>query len=482
MTRADTLWAALSSSLGARLAMAVLNYGLFWQLSHRLDGAQLGGFSLLMNLFYMLQSLPLLGLSAPFARRTATHPEGLPSEFSNAWVFALPVAGVLALGTGGVGLWAYPQALHAAFWLLAVALLPTAWVLVCESALLGSERMSLVARVQCLESLGRVLLMGAAVWQGWGLTGLFVIFLVLRCFTAAIYAWHPVVPRMQWALVSRALWWRNWREVPVFMGIALLSVTASRVDLIVLAKLDGLEAAGLYAAAARLYEAALMLPTIAAMVMLPALSRLFVGDGPQFRRMLGQALRWSLAGGLAIALLVAALSPWLIGLLYADHLQGAALLLPCLIFGAVLMTLDQILSSTMTAARAQGQDLRAMALGVLVLLLALAGLIPLYGPLGAAMAVPLGLLLRVLWRLRWAGRALGLDGLGRTLGRTSLAGGLGVLVLSLVHAAGWGVLASAVLAPLAYLLGAQLLGVIPRQAWLQARQQLSRLVPRQASH
>ena len=480
MKRADTLWTALSSSLGARLAMAVLNYGLFWQLSHRLDGAQLGGFSLLMNIFFMLQGLPLLGLSAPFARRTATHPEGLPSEFSNAWVFALPVAGVLALGTGWVGLWAYPQALHAAFWLLAASLLPTAWVLVCESALLGSERMSLVARVQCLESLGRVLLMGVAVWLGWGLTGLFVIFLVLRCFTAAVYAWHPVVPRMQWALVSRALWLRNWREVPVFMGIALLSVTASRIDLIVLAKLDGLEAAGLYAAAARLYEAALMLPTIAAMVMLPALARLFANDGPQFRRMLAQALRWSLAGGLVVALLVAALSPWLIGLLYAGHLQGAALLLRCLIFAAVLMTLDQTLSSTMTAAHAQGQDLRSLVGGLLVLLLALAILIPLYGPLGAAVAVPLGLLVRVGWRVRWAERTLVMPGLGRGLLRTGLAGGLGGLVLWL--SAGWGVLASAVLSLLAYLVSAQLLGAIPRQAWLQARQQLSRLVPRQASH
>jgi len=170
----------------------------------------------------------------------------------------------------------------------------------------------------------------------------------------------------------------------------------------------------------------------------------------------------------------------LIGLLYAAHLQEAALLLRCLIFGAVLMTMDQILSSTMTAARAQHQDLLAMGLGVVVLLVVLAVLIPGYGPLGAAVAVPLGLLLRVLWRLRWASHTLGLAGLRLALLRTALAGCLGVLAL--VSCAGLGVWASAALALLAYLLSAQLLGVIPAQAWQQARAHLSRLVLRQASH
>lgn len=480
MKSADTLWKALTSSLGARLAMAALNYGLFWQLSHRLDGASLGGFSLLMNLFFLLQGLPLLGLSAPFARRAATEPANLPTEFSNAWAFAMPVALLLGLGTGAFGHAVYPQALHAAFWLLAASLLPTAWVLVAETALLGCERMSLVARVQCLESLGRLVLMSVAVWLGGDLTWLFVIFLGLRCLTAALYALHPAVPGLSLGLMQRALWRRNWAEVPVFLGIALLAVLSQRLDLILLAKLDGLEAAGVYAAAARLYEAALMLPTIAALVMLPALSRLYVSDGAQFRAMLGQALRWSLAGGLAVALVVAALAPWLIGLLYAPHLHEAATLLRCLIFGAVLMTLDQTLSSTMIAAREQRQDLRALGLGMTVLVLGLVALVPIYGPLGAAIAVPLGLACRVLWRVRWAERHLALPGLGRGLLRTGLAGVVGVAAL--VAVSPWGLLAELAAALSAYLLSAQCLGVIPSRAWSQARQQLSRLALRQASH
>lgn len=480
MKQADTLWKALTSSLSARLAMAVLNYGLFWQLSHRLDSASLGGFSLLMNLFFLLQGLPLLGLTSPLARRAATEPEQLPAEFSNAWAFAMPVALLLAVGTGGFGWATYPAALHPAFWLLAASLLPSAWVLVAETALLGCERMSLVARVQCLESLGRLVLMSVAVWLGGDLTGLFAIFLGLRCLAAALYALHPAVPAVDLSLLRRTLWRRNWSEVPVFLGIALLAVLTQRIDLILLSKLDGLAAAGVYAAAARLYEAALMVPTIAAMVMLPALARLYVSDGAQFRDMLGQALRWSLAVGLAVALLVAALAPQIIHLLYAAHLSEAAALLRCLIFGAVLMTMDQILSSTMVAARDQAQDLRSLAVGMLVLVVGLVVLVPLYGPLGAAMAVPLGLFCRVCWRVRWARRHLGLVGLGRALLRAGLAGVAGVAAL--VLASPWGAMASAAAALLSYGLCARGLGVIPSGAWSLARQRLSRLVLRQASH
>ena len=63
---------ALGSAMGARVGMAVLNYGLFWLLSHRLGTTTLGGFSLLMNVFYMSAMLPLLGLSGPLTRRAAT--------------------------------------------------------------------------------------------------------------------------------------------------------------------------------------------------------------------------------------------------------------------------------------------------------------------------------------------------------------------------------------------------------------------------
>ena len=113
--------------------MAAANYGLFWLLSHQLSIDTLGGYSLLMNIFLMVQLLPLLGLAIPLQRRASTHPQELPQEVSNALAFAAPVSLLLMCGIGLAG-WGYAPALHLPFWLVGASVLPSAWVLVADRA------------------------------------------------------------------------------------------------------------------------------------------------------------------------------------------------------------------------------------------------------------------------------------------------------------------------------------------------------------
>ena len=314
---------AVGSAMGARIAMAVLNYGLFWSLSHRLQTATLGGFSLLMNVFYMTAMLPLLGLSPSLTRRVATEREHVGIEASNALVFAMPVALVIALAIAGVGLAGYGPALRAPFLLLALSLLPTASTLVSESTLLGLERVADIARFQFAEALLRVTLTIGAVVAGYGLVGVFAVFLALRCGMAVAYRFHPLLPALRRRDLSAAVQRRNWREVPVFLGIGLLAAVTARVDIIVLSRLAGLHEVGVYAAAARLYEASLMLPTIAALSLMPTLARLFADDREYFRRVLAVTMRASLGVGVAVALAVAALAQPIVDLLYRPEVAGA---------------------------------------------------------------------------------------------------------------------------------------------------------------
>jgi AhpD family alkylhydroperoxidase len=464
---ADGFFKAIKSSFGARLAMAALNYGLFLVLSHRLDSAGLGGYSVLMNLFFLLQALPLLGLIPPMARRIASEPGAMPTEISNSLVFALPVSVVIGAGLAGAGALWYAPSLQPAFVLVGMAMLPTAWTVVVETALLGRERMSLVARVQCIEALGRMLCAVAVVSLGQGLTGVFGVFLAWRCVAAALYLRHAEVPLPQLALVTRALCRRNLAEVPTFLVIAIVAAVVTRCDVVVLGHLAGLRAAGVYAAAARLYEASLMLPTIGAMIMLPALARLFVQDQAGFSAMLVKSLRLSLGLGFVPALAVAALAEPLVHLLYSAPLYDAAPVLRLLIIGAVLTTVDQLLSSTMTAAHAQRHDLHAMLVGLVVLTAGLCALVPPLGPLGAAVAVPAALGLRVLWRLRWAARTIDLPGLWSSVGRLMLAW----LAAGLALAAGllvspWAALAAAWLV---YALALRATGLVTRWPSLPAK-------------
>ena len=422
---------ALGSAMGARVGMAVLNYALFWILSHRLPTSTLGGYSLLMNVFYMSALLPLLGLSTALTRRAATERENVGVELSNAMAFAAPVCVLLLAAIACVGLFAYGPELRVPFLLLALAMLPTGAVLVSESTLMGLERVADIARFQFVEAALRTVFCVLAVFLGDGLAGVFAVFLVLRAGMVVAYRLHPMLPHFDRRLVSRAVQRRNWSEVPVFLGICLLASVAGRVDIIVLSRISGLREVGVYAAAARLYEASLMLPTIAALSVMPTLARLFASDREYFRKVLVLAMRLSLGVGFAVALGVAALSDPIIRLLYRPEVSDASSVLRWLIFGAVLMTLDQILSSTMMAARAQSHDLRALVVGLATLVAGLALLVPRFGATGAAAAVALTICVRVLYRVRWAVGLLDLHHVVADLGRVLLAATVAVAALAL---------------------------------------------------
>ena len=423
---------ALGSAMGARVGMAVLNYGLFWLLSHRLGTAALGGYSLLMNVFYMSALLPLLGLSTALTRRAATEREHVGLEMSNAIVFATPVALAITLLIATLGPASYGPELRTPFWLLGLSLLPTASSLVSESTLLGLERVADIARVQFVEALLRTVLAVGAVSLGYGLTGVFAVFLALRCGVAVAYRFHPMLPRFDRHAVSAAVQRRSWHEVPVFLGIGLLAALSQRVDIVALSRMAGLHEAGVYAAASRLYDASLMLPTIAALSVMPTLARLFASDRAYFQGVLVLAMRLSLGAGFAIALAVAALAGPIIALLYKPEMAAATPVLRWLIFCAVLVTLDQILSSTMMAAKAQAHDLGALAISVTVLVGAMLLLVPRLGATGAAMAVALAIACRVGYRVRWVVRLLELQHLARDLSRVLVAAAVGVAVLVVV--------------------------------------------------
>jgi O-antigen/teichoic acid export membrane protein len=461
---------ALGSAMGARIGMAVLNYALFWFLSHRLPTSTLGGYSLLMNIFYMSALMPLLGLSAAVTRRAATERGNVGVELSNAMVFAAPVSVLLLAAIACVGMFAYGPELRTPFLLLAAAMLPTGAVLVSEATLLGLERVADIARFQFAEATLRTICSVAAVWLGGGLVGVFAVFLALRVGMALAYRLHPMLPHFDRRLVSRLVQRRHWREVPVFLGICLLASVAGRVDIVVLSRLSGLREVGVYAAAARLYEASLMLPTIAALSVMPTLARLYASDRGYFRDVLALSMRLSLGAGFAIALAVAALSDPIIHLLYRPEQAGAAESLRWLIFGAVMMTLDQILSSTMMAARAQATDLRSLMLGFAVLVVGLVVLVPRFAALGAAMAVTTAIGCRVLYRVRWVVGLLDLRHVVRDLGLVLLA--VLVAIAALVGALPFGAPAALGASLGAYLLALAATGALRPAAILDARRRL----------
>ncbi len=446
MSRKNRLAHAFGSAMGARLGTAFLNYALFWSLTRLVDNETIGGFSLLMNVFFLLQLLPLLGLSVPMMRRIATSPQDMASEIANAFFFAMPISIAIAVLVGAWGQQRYGQSLSPSFWLVAASLVPSAWTIVAEATLIGREKYSDIARIMLVESLLRTVLALLAIHLGYGLSGVFVAFFALRVLAALLYARHPDLPLPRWRLVTRELQRRNWREVPIFLGIAIVTALTSRLDVIVLSYLRDLADVGVYSAAVRLYEASLMIPTVLALVLMPVLARQFAAARDRFGATLEVAIRTSLTLGIGLALPASALSGLLIRLLYKPDMIGAASVLGLFAFASAIMITDVILSSTMIAAKAQNMDLRCLAVGLAALAVGLFLFASAWGPAGAALAVVIGLCARIVARLHWAKREFGLAPVWPLLMRLALACALGLAALR------WADLYGAVAAALASLL------------------------------
>ncbi len=397
-----TILVNFASMASLRVGLAAMTFGLFWLLSRHFTTFQLGGFSLLMNAFFMVQTMPLLGMTMPLTRRVAARPGTVAAETSSSFFFALPPA--IALGAGLVlaGCWYSSDGLVWPFALLGISMLPTAFTTVGECVLVGQEKMQGIALINLAEALGRLLGAWATIHWNLGLTGLFSVFAVLRYAAAMGYLCNPHVPLPRWRDAAPAMMDGYRREVPTYLSIAVVTALCARVDIVLISKLLSIGMAGVYAAAARISDAALMVPTMAAVVMFPTQARLFEADPAGFGRFLFVAVRWCLIGGFALAMLVIALSPSIIHVLYAPKLWPSAAILQILILGATLMVIDQLLSTTMLASHSQTHDLRSMSIGLAALVVLLVALTHWFGLLGSAAAVPAALLVRVFYRLYWA--------------------------------------------------------------------------------
>lgn len=410
-----------ASMTALRIGMAALGFALFWLLSHRLPAAELGGFSLLMNTFFLLQALPLLGLNFQLTRLVATQPEASPEHVSNSLAFALPPTIAMALALVAYGQWFAAPELRLPTALLGLAMLPTAWTVVAEATLVGREALRGVAGVNLAEAVVRAAGAWVALEQGWGLTGVFACFLVGRVGAALCYFGQADVPRPSLPEIKPGVLRHYLAATPTYLGITVATAVYTRVDVILLARLTTLQDVGTYAAAAKLYEASQMVSTIAVVVVFPVLARLFATDRAAFGLVLSRSLRWGMLLGMPLVLIGMALAPWLVQHVYKPVLWGAGPVLQILVLASWLMALDQLLSGTMLAAQAQRQDLKVMSFSVVALVMLLAVLHHFFGIAGAGAAVTLALLLRVALRLAWATRQLPLPGLGAHAWRAGLS-------------------------------------------------------------
>lgn len=395
------------SVAGMRATVAVLSFGFFVFAARQWSNRELGEFATVYAIFVLLRQLPLLGLHVLLIRDGARDPTALTQLAPNVLVLAIGTSVVLGTLVGIVGGWVYPPPLDRALWLIGVALVPAAAIVVAESILVAEQRLARTAVLSVADTTARTIAWLGLMIFGGGLTA------VCAALAAVQFAMIPIYyvtsgPRtvLRWQHVSVRAISRLLARCPTFLGILLLSAGLSRLDFLSLSALSSLEQVGLYAAPYKVYEVALMVPSVLTLALFPVVSAARRSHGHAFEHLLRQLVRLCVTVGLPCAIALIALAEPLVTALFGPTFAAAGLTLAILGGVPVVVAVDQTLAMALLASGREQVDLTVLTRSCGAYILALLVLVPTMGATGAAIATALVAVLQTAVRYRRV-RALG---------------------------------------------------------------------------
>ncbi len=389
------------SQAGVRVLGSGCALVLTWLIARRsVEG--LGVFRTLFVYFLICEFLPLLGMQTFLFREISLHPERTKKYTLHAMIFALIVsvatAGILcALGFSK----GYSEGIRHGLFLVAAGLPPTAASLVGLSVLVGAGQTARFSLIQGIETIVRTLAGIALILMGGGVLSAIAAMVVVRWGVVVGY-WQAMKP-----LFGDEPWTFDWeffrgflRQVPTFAGITLLSLVARFAAQTMLPWMLNDAAAGQFAAAFAFVDMTLLVPTALTTNLMPMLSRKAHEPPPALAEASRRGIKVMAIGVLPVCAVVAAVSRPMFAAVLPGHASYAvsARLLEVIIWTCGLQAVDQVLSSAAVACGRQDLDLHTVAIAAVGLVVLLAVGVPLFGVMGAAMAVLVGTALLLLTR------------------------------------------------------------------------------------
>ncbi len=313
----------------------------------RLMGAEdLGKFAVMTAYIAIFQVVMQLGLPNLLVRETARHRE----EVARYWwstAFVLLGAGAAAWGMQAAvaTFWGHPPDTYKMVVISGLSLIPYGLVIVSEATLRGLERMEIIPTVQTIAyttytvSIALVVYFKASVVMlGWAMV-------LLQTLGATLYVSYLLFTRrIRRIQVDLALTRALLRQAPHFYGLPVAAIVPNRITIIIVAKLLGEEASGLFNAAQVLARALFFISTGYSEALYPALSRLFLRDRNTFRTGVRLAIRYGLVFSATLSLMMMAWAPWLVDWVFGRAEYSASIpLLRILVWQAVLFVLNGVL-------------------------------------------------------------------------------------------------------------------------------------------
>ena len=332
--------------LGAR----TISFVYILALARYLGVDDFGQYNLVMSFVLIASTAVDFGLTRLIVRNLSREPERIPEYLAT----LLPLRALLAIA-GYLGLlvatWlaGYSGRTLTLAAIAAGALLPTSIGLVFDALFHSRQQMRYSAAGDVVIALAQCLIGATVMLAGGGVKAL----LATSVLTALAYmlflgrqahsCGYPIRARLDRRLCAELL-----RQGSPFALATLLAILASRAELLLLGRLSASENVGLFSAASRFTETALLLPTVLASAAAPVIAQFHAGSGEHLRDIYLWTIRRMLSVTLPLALSGVVLAGGILGVLFPPAYQNATPVLQILFCAFPFASLQIINGAVLT--------------------------------------------------------------------------------------------------------------------------------------
>lgn len=437
----------------------------------------LGKFGIMTSYVAIFQVVAQVGLPNLLVREVARHREEIPRFlWSGLAVFlttALAAWAALALVATLLG---HPADTYRMVLIAGGSLLPYAAVIASESVLRGVEQMEVIPAVQTVAYTVYLVSTLAVLVTGWSVVALGWTQVAMQATGAVLYLGYLGYRRMiARPRVDLSLSRRLVHQAPHFYVLSLAAIMPDRLGIIIVGKVLGEQASGIFNAA-QLFVRALQFVMVGYVEALyPAFSRVFAFQRESFAASTRAGIRYGLVLSAGMVLFLVGWAPLLVGIFRDAEYRAAVPLLWVLAWHLVLFTLAGVLNSALMAANRQDLSMYIALVKVITFVLALVAFTLWWGLMGAVLGVLTSLSVALALSARAVHRVTrGVPPPGMWA-RAVLAAALGMATILVTR--GTAVPVGGVLSLAAYGLALWALGVITRADAITAGHLLRRSAP-----
>ncbi len=377
-----------AAMLLARLAAPALSFAVNVGAARMAGLEVLGEYVHLLALLAIFQTAATAGMTGLLTREFAADPERTALHLRRGRTVGAFTGAAATLAFLAAAILAAPDRAAAAA-VLALAVLPSAWIGAHEAFFMGTHTHHRVTAVAVLENALKLALALGTLRLGGGLLALCAGVAVSRAAALAVGAVlvRRAGVRGAWRPVALGSIRPFLREVAPFALLLVLSTVYFKLDLLLVDAVLGAAGTGPYGAALQFYAVALLVPDSAMAVLYPRLAARRRASGQGYAEATRAALRWVTLSLVPIGLGLFALADVVLRIAYGSHVPGAAPALRVLALSLPLHGANAALGQALMAGKLYRPTVGVVLAGLVAHALLCLVLLPRVGLVGAAASV-----------------------------------------------------------------------------------------------